>query len=112
MLALALLAFYTGPLSANSYNGSNEILSVGLHDSGHVLITLAASSNTEACATPSFKNAILIPKTNPNFKLMYATALAAFTTGRPIQGWVNGCTDVWGSGSLMVATATTIFISK
>lgn len=107
-----LLSGLVGSASANSFNGVNETVSVGLHDSGHALIQLASSSNTEGCATASLKNYIVIPKTNPNFKLMYATALLALSTGRPIQGWVDGCTDVWGNGSTMMLTATTLVVAK
>jgi hypothetical protein len=110
--ASLLAATLLSPAHANSSNGTNEVVSVGIHDSGHAVITLASSSNTEGCSTPSLSKAILIPKTNPNFKAMYATALLALSTGRPISGWVNGCTDVWGNGGTVIVTATTISISK
>jgi hypothetical protein len=110
--ATLLLACACGAANANSDNGNNEVLSVAIHDSGHAVVTLGSSANVEGCATPSLKNYILIPKTNSNFKAMYATALLALSTGRPIQGWVNGCTDVWGNGSTVIATATTMGVSK
>lgn len=102
----------SGGVHANSPNGTQDVVSVGIHDSGHALITLAGSSHTEGCSTPNLKNIVLIPNTNPNFKAMYATALLALATGRPISGWVNGCTDVWGNGGTLIATATTISISR
>jgi len=101
-----------GVVHANSSNGTNDLVSVGIHDSGHAMITLASGSNTEGCSSPHLRNMVLIPKTNPNFKAMYATALLALSTGRPITGWVNGCTDVWGDGGTVIATATTIGISR
>lgn len=102
-----------GAVHANSSNGTNDVVSVGIHDSGHAMITLAGSSHTEGCSTLAhLKNVVLIPNTNPNFKAMYATALLALSTGRPISGWVNGCTDVWGNGGTLIATATTIGISR
>ncbi|WP_266169237.1 hypothetical protein [Dyella subtropica] len=107
-----LLACAFSSSDANSDNGSNAVLSVTIHDSGNALITLGSSANTEGCATPALKNYILIPKTNANFNAMYATALLALSTDRPIQGWVNGCTDVWGNGSFVIVTATTISVSK
>jgi len=100
------------PALANSYNGKNEILNVSIHDSGHALVLLAAASNTENCATPGLGNLIVIPNTNPNFKLMYAAALLALSTGRLIEAWVNGCLDLWGGSSTKVAVATTMTISK
>lgn len=110
--AIMLLACHCDFAGANSDNGTNEVLSVGLHDSGHAIILFGGSTNTEGCATPSLKNYVLISKTNPNFKAMYATALLALSTGRPIQGWVNGCTDVWGNGGTVIATLSTMSISK
>jgi hypothetical protein len=102
-----------GAVHANSSNGTNDVVSVGIHDSGHAMITLASSSNAEGCSMrANLKNVVLIPNTNPNFKAMYATALLALSTGRPISGWVNGCTDVWGNGGTLIATATTISISR
>lgn len=101
-----------GAVHANSSNGTNDVVSVGIHDSGHAMITLASSSNVEGCSSPSLRNVVLVPKTNPNFKAMYATALLALSTGRPITGWVNGCTDVWGDGGTVIATVTTLSISR
>jgi hypothetical protein len=114
LTAITWIALLTAPAAAvaNSYNGTNEIVSIGIHDSGHALVQLATASNTENCASPNLEKYILIPKTNPNFKLMYSTALLALTTGRPIQGWVNGCTDLWGGSSNLIPTATTMFVAK
>lgn len=111
--AAALLGIaLAGGAHANSSNGTNDVVDVGIHDSGHAIITLASSSNVEGCSTPALKNFVLIPKTNPNFNAMYATALLALSTGRPLTGWVNGCTDVWGGGGTVIATATTLSISR
>lgn len=96
---LAWLAAMPMLAAANSYNGKNEILNVSIHDSGHALVLLASASNTENCASPGLGNLIVIPNTNPNFKLMYATALLALSTGRPVENWVNGCLDIWGTGT-------------
>lgn len=106
------LTFFLTEVNANSSNGSNEVQSVAIHDSGHAIIVLGGGSNTENCATAALKSYILIHKTNVNFKTMYATALFALATGKPVQGWVNGCTDVWGNNGTVIATATTISVSK
>lgn len=95
---------------ANSANGTNAVLSVGIHDSGHALVFLASSSNTENCATGSNANTVAISKDDPNFKALYSTALLAYAMGRSLDGWVNGCTDLWGNGGTLVPTATTLFI--
>ena len=95
--------------NANSSNGKNQVLKVGIHDSGHALVTLSGAANTEACAKAGLETTIVIQNTNPNFKLMYATALTAKAAGKPVEGWVNGCKDLWTNGTL-VPNATSLYI--
>lgn len=111
-IGLLLLTVFIAEARGNSSNGTNAIVSLGIHDSGNAIVELATSANTEGCSTPSLKNLILIQKTNPNFKEMYATAIFAMATGRPITGWVNGCTDVWGGGGTVIVNATTLGVAK
>lgn len=106
------LAVCGAPCRANSPNGTQAVLSVGIHDSGHAIVTLGGSSNTEGCASASAVNMVLIAKTNSNFKAMYATALTALSSGRKLSGWVNGCTDTFGNGNFVVPTATTLFMGE
>lgn len=110
-----LLLFATAfvkPSFATSGNGVNNIVSVGIHDSSHAIIRLESSSNTEGCSTPALQNSILIQKSNPNFKLMYATALLALATSGPISVWVSGCTDFYDNGGTVIVNAITISIAK
>jgi hypothetical protein len=98
---------------ANSPNGAQTVASVGIHDTGHAIVGLNGGSHTENCFKPaSVKNAILIPKDHPQFKAIYTTSMAAFLSGSSISAWVNGCTDVWGNGTLMVPTVQTLHIQK
>lgn len=109
---VAALAFATSSAYANSPNGTNFIEAITLHDSGHVFIRLSGSSNTEGCATSGLQNLIVLHKDYFHYKLMYAMALEAMAMGKPISGWVNGCVDIWGSGTLMLVKATTLDLSK
>lgn len=111
-ILLITLAFTGLSSSANSPNLSQNLLAVGIHDSGHLILTLDGSANTERCATAGLENLVLIRKDNPNFKLFYTMALTALLTGRQVQGWVNGCTDVWENGSLKIVNGTTLEIRK
>ncbi|MBT9495576.1 MAG: hypothetical protein IV107_25170 [Paucibacter sp.] len=111
ILSLALLSGQ-GIAHANSANGSHELLAVVIHDSGHLLVSLGGSSNTEGCATSGTEKLVLFRKDNPNFKLFYSMLLTALATGRQVEGWVNGCTELWGAGSTRVVTGTTLSIAK
>jgi hypothetical protein len=70
------------------------------------------NSNTEGCATPSLQNYTLLHKTNPNFKLMYASAMLAMSTDRPLSGNVDGCTDIWSNGASIVTTAISLVVER
>ena len=111
-ILLAALAIAASGAHANSSNGTNYIETITLHDSGHVLIRLSGSSNTEGCATSGLQNIIVLHKDYFHYKQMYAMALEAMALGKPISGWVNGCVDIWGSGTLMLVKATTLDLSR
>lgn len=112
MLAIVLYGVFAGAASAASSSGMHQVLVVTLLDSGHLQIQLDGNDNTEGCATAALKNFLLVDKANSNFKNLYAMALVAMTTGRPLSAWVNGCTDVWGDGSTVIVTATRFDLYK
>lgn len=95
---------------ANSYNGTQQVLSVDIHDSGRVLILLANAANTEGCATAP-TNYVVLDKNSLRFKEMYAMALLAVATGKLVSAWVNGCTDLWGNGANYKVTVTTLAVA-
>lgn len=106
------MAFTAFACRANSPNLSQNLLAVAIHDSGHLILTLEGRANTEGCATPGLENMVLIRKDHPNFKLFYTMALTALLTGRQVNGWVNGCTDVWENGNIRIVNGTTLEIRK
>lgn len=111
MVGLVALGFSLWA-SANSPNGVHYVKAVAIHDSGNVIVTLDGNSNTEGCATAGAANAVLFSKSNPNFNKFYAMALLAQTLNKPVYGWVNGCTDLWGNGATMIPTGTTLEIES
>lgn len=111
-ILLMAMVFSSFSARANSPNLTQNLLAVAIHDSGHLILTLDGSANTERCATAGLENLVLIRKDNPNFKLFYTMALTALLTGRQVQGWVNGCTDVWETGTLKIVNGTTLEIRK
>lgn len=49
-------------------NGPQEVLSVGMHYTGHAMDEYAASGHSYGCATAGHEKLVLIEKTNPSFK--------------------------------------------
>lgn len=94
--------------NANSDNGVQSIVYVTIHDSGNAMVTFAAAGNTEVCGSTIGGQTLAISKSNPNFKILYATALAAQLAGRSVDSWANGCVDIWGSGTTLVPQLTLI----
>src|SRR5262249_32585670 len=109
LFAVALL-FISAATYANSSNGIQTVVSVGIHDSGNAMVTFGASANTELCGAAIGGPTLVISKSNPNFKVRYATALAAMMSGRPVSSYANGCVDIWGNGSALVPQMTLIFL--
>ncbi|OWQ86996.1 hypothetical protein CDN99_20075 [Roseateles aquatilis] len=103
-----LLTFSAVSVWAGSGNNPQEVISVGIHDTGHAIIEYAATGHSETCATPGHEKLVLIEKTDPRFKYLYATALAAPASGKKLNGWVDGCVDLWGDGRVRIPKALTL----
>jgi hypothetical protein len=99
-------------LAANAFAGSTEgptmVTSVGINGSGNAIIQVATVNHTETCGRPAGQKSLTISKDNPKFNAMYATVLAAKSTGSPILAWVQGCIDFWGDGSNVVPQITDV----
>jgi hypothetical protein len=110
-LGIAGLSMTSAPAFANSPNGVQTILYVTMHDSGNAMVTFTGNgTNTEVCGTVTGGQTLVISKANPNFKMLYATALAAFLSNHPVNTWANGCVDIWGNGSSMAPQLTLVQI--
>lgn len=108
LFASNLLVISTSCAWAGSANSPQEVISVGMHDTGHAVVEYAAISHTETCATPGSEKLVLIDRTDPRFKYMYATALSAAASGKKLNGWVDGCIDLWGDGRVRIPRAVTL----
>lgn len=98
-------------LAAPGPTGPQKIVSVAIHDTGHAIIRLDDSMQTESCHSPGNKNFVVIRADDTRYKSMYAMALAGFTTGKKVNSWVLGCVDLWGNGSQVFPKAHTLEIS-
>lgn len=95
---------------ASGGNLPQTVLSVGIHDTGHALIEYEAAGHSDGCATPGMDKTVLIERTHPMYKFMYATALAAAASGKKLNGWVDGCVDLWGDGRVKIPKVVTLGI--
>lgn len=89
------MAGHDGPKYAAS-----PLQSVVLHDFGsQVLLYLpAAVANGERCAN---NNLLVVEKTHPFFKEMFAAGLSTFQANTKIAGWVHGCNPTFGAPVLI-----------
>lgn len=81
-------------------NGRRYIASVGVHDTGHVIVEFTEpGAHVLACTNPGYQKHVLLHRDDSRFKAMYALLLSAFHARAPVQGWVSGCVDLWGNGA-------------
>nr|WP_297525506.1 hypothetical protein [uncultured Roseateles sp.] len=110
LLSVGMLAASTTCAFAAGGNLPQTVVSVGMHDTGHAMVEYDAVGHADGCATAGHEKLVLIEKTNPSFKYMYATALAAAASGKKLNGWVDGCVDLWGDGRVRIPKALTLGI--
>ncbi|WP_423598373.1 hypothetical protein [Roseateles sp. MS654] len=109
---LVLLSVCSASAWAGSSNQPQDVVSVGMHDTGHAIVEYAAIAHTETCATPGHEKLTLIERTDPRFKYLYATALAASASGKKLLGWIDGCTDLWGDGRVRIPKVVTLGLMR
>ncbi len=79
---------------ANSNFGSKNVTQLIFHDSGNLYVYFSGNTiHTESCDS---KTTYVLPRDNVFFKEMYSGLLAAMHSGTKVNGWVNGCVNVWG----------------
>ena len=93
LLFLFLSLFSLGAF-ANSTIGDKNVTKIIMHDSHHVYVYF--SGKTQHAEDCDYKNIYLLPKEHPLFKEMYSGLLAAMHSGAKVNGYVNGCYNVWG----------------
>ena len=111
-IALVLLPACSASCWAGSSNQPQDVVSVGMHDTGHAIVEYAAIAHTETCGTPGAEKLTLIERTDSRFKYLYATALAASASGKKLHAWIDGCVDLWGDGRVRIPKVVTLGLMR
>ncbi|MCS4296856.1 MULTISPECIES: hypothetical protein [Acinetobacter] len=90
LIALCFNLLFCNSVFANSPFSPTKISGLVVHDNGtDIIIELKANVATgEGC---QITNQVVLRKTHPLFKEVYAALLSAFHSQTVIQGWINGC---------------------
>lgn len=88
-LSIAACLFPTPSFSGHFIN-KTQIDRVIVHDWGQgVFIFTSTPANNEPCSTPN--SALLLLRSNPQFKEIYAAVLTAALTRTPVGGYTSDC---------------------
>jgi len=103
LLALTLTSLSS---HANSHFNPTSIRALSMHDSNqYILIDIEGTvGSAEGCQSTT----LVLEKSWPFFKEIYAAALAATATGQSIRGWVNGCVQIYSSPPMPKLTVLTL----
>ena len=94
---LALVA--SVPLQGSQF-GEKRVQAITFHDSGKLIINFGDDINhSESCDR---KTSYILPASHPYFNQIYSGLLAAMHSKAPVNGWVNGCVDIWGKGYVKI----------
>jgi len=110
-VACGLQVLFAPIAFAGGANLQQTVVNVGIHDTGHALIEYEAVGHSDGCWTAGSEKTVLIERTHPMYKYMYATALAAAASGKKLNGWVDGCVDLWGDGRVRIPKVVTLGIA-
>lgn len=91
LVGIAMLAA-AGAASASTWGQQTTITGYYVYDSGGAYITTANNQNPDSCGGSRY---LYIDETSPNFKVIWASVIAAQTTGSTVTLLYNGC----GGGS-------------
>lgn len=96
VLLLSIIFVFSSSVFANGPIAAVTIKGLTIHDFGNeVFINLNSPvTNAEGCQR---SDVLVILKTHPLFKEMYAAVLATYQTNGKIAGWVNGCNQTAGA---------------
>lgn len=98
--AFILLSFISLGVSANSSFGSKNITQIIVHDSGNIYVYFSGETiHSEDCDS---KTTYVLPKENILFKEMYSGLLASMHSRAKVNGYVNGCYNVWGKTKVKI----------
>jgi len=93
-LLMVALVMSTGEVFANTPIGQRTVSKLMFHDSGNLYVFFnGTTSHGEACDD---KSIYVLPNGHKHFSEIYSGLLAAMHAKTPVNGYVNGCFDVWG----------------
>ncbi|BAP37206.1 hypothetical protein AS4_22660 [Acinetobacter guillouiae] len=100
LFAFGLSVLFSSSVFANSPFSPTKISGLVVHDNGtDIIIELKANVATgEGC---QIANQVVLRKTHPLFKEVYAALLSAFHSQTVIQGWINGCHTIGESRPIL-----------
>lgn len=93
ILFTCLLLFSFSSFS-NSQIGEKTVSKIIFHDSGNLYVYFSGSlEHTEQC---DHNHTYVLDSSHKHFNHMFSGLLAALHAKSPVNGWVNGCINIWG----------------
>lgn len=89
-----------GPAEASGWGSTVTVTGVYSTASGGAYVNTSGNQNIDSCSNGS--HYLYLDTTQPNFRELYATLLAALTTGSTVSLYYNGCS---GGTPLITALA-------
>lgn len=97
---LLICLFYTSAALCNSSIGERKVVKMIFHDSGNLYVYFSGvPSHSENCDS---KAEYILPKEHQFFSQIYSGLLAAMHSESPVNGYVNGCIDVWSKSKTKI----------
>jgi hypothetical protein len=91
---IILLMVISEATFANTPIGQRTVSKLMFHDSGNLYVFFSGSTtHGEACDD---KSIYILPNSHKHFSEIYSGLLAAMYSKAKVNGYVNGCIDVWG----------------
>ncbi len=88
------LVFFSGVTFANTPIGQLTVSKLMFHDSGNLYVFFnGTTTHGETCDD---KSIYVLPNAHKHFSEIYSGLLAAMHAKAAVNGYVNGCVDVWG----------------
>ncbi|WP_276755508.1 hypothetical protein [Pseudoalteromonas marina] len=94
-IILLICLFFTSAAFSNSPIGERKVVKLIFHDSGNLYVYFSGvPTHSENCNS---KSEYILPKEHQFFSQIYSGLLAAMYSKSPVNGYVNGCINVWSN---------------
>lgn len=89
ILFIGMFLYASVGMAQSTASGTTKATEVFVHTTNSGLyLRFEAMINPDGCTNTDF---IFLPLSDPMFDQFYALMLAAYTTGKPVEYWVDGC---------------------